>query len=162
VTSSPTKPHGAPHPAAFSFIFATVLLDMLTIGIIVPVLPTLIVEFANGDMKGAAEIYGLFGTAWALMQFVFSPIQGALSDRFGRRAVILISNLGVGLDYVLMALAPTLAWLFVGRMISGVASRRRTPMSPTSYSEWPRPASASGSASRCLRSGASRARPRSG
>lgn len=107
---------------AFAFIFATVLLDMLTIGIVIPVLPKLVVDFTNGDMQGAAEIYGLFGTAWALMQFLFSPIQGALSDRFGRRAVILISNIGVGLDYVLMALAPTLAWLFIGRVISGITA----------------------------------------
>ena len=101
---------GAPwRRAAFVFIFATILLDMLAIGIIIPVLPKLVVDFVGGDTEDAATIFGLFGTAWALMQFVFSPIQGALSDRFGRRAVILISNFGVGLDYVLMALAPSLA-----------------------------------------------------
>jgi DHA1 family tetracycline resistance protein-like MFS transporter len=122
MTAPATEPSRARHRAAFAFIFATVLLDMLTIGIIVPVLPTLVVEFMNGDVESAAAIYGLFGTAWALMQFLFSPIQGALSDRFGRRTVILISNLGVGLDYVLMALAPTVAWLFVGRVISGITA----------------------------------------
>jgi DHA1 family tetracycline resistance protein-like MFS transporter len=90
---------GAPwRRAAFVFIFATILLDMLAIGIIIPVLPKLVVDFVGGDTEYAATIFGLFGTAWALMQFVFSPIQGALSDRFGRRAVILISNFGVGLD----------------------------------------------------------------
>ena len=104
------------------FIFVTVLLDMLAIGIIIPVLPKLVVDFMGGDTKQAAEILGLFGTAWALMQFVFSPLQGALSDAFGRRSVILISNFGVGLDYVLMALAPNLAWLFVGRVISGITA----------------------------------------
>ena len=108
--------------AGFVFIFVTVLLDMLSIGIIVPVLPKLVVDFMGGDTKQAAEILGLFGTAWALAQFVFSPVQGALSDAFGRRSVILISNFGVGLDYVLMALAPNIAWLFVGRVISGITA----------------------------------------
>ncbi len=108
--------------AAFVFIFATVLLDMLAIGVVIPVLPKLVVDFVSGDAKVAAEIFGLFGTAWALMQFLFSPFQGALSDSFGRRPVILISNFGVGLDYVLMALAPTLPWLFVGRVISGITA----------------------------------------
>jgi len=114
---------GAPwRRAAFIFIFVTVLLDMLAIGIIIPVLPKLIVDFVGGDTEYAATIVGLFGTVWALMQFAFSPIQGALSDRFGRRALILMSNFGVGLDYVLMALAPTLGWLFVGRVISGITA----------------------------------------
>src|SRR6185437_8830228 len=75
-------------------------------GIIIPVLPSLVAGFVGGDAKRTAEMLGLFGTAWALMQFVFSPVQGALSDRFGRRPVILLSNFGLGLDYVLMALAP--------------------------------------------------------
>jgi MFS transporter, DHA1 family, tetracycline resistance protein len=108
--------------AGFVFIFVTVLLDMLSIGIIVPVLPKLVLDFMDGDTAEAAEIFGLFGTAWALAQFAFSPVQGALSDAFGRRTVILISNFGVGLDYVLMALAPNLIWLFVGRVISGVTA----------------------------------------
>ena len=94
--------------AAFIFIFATVLLDMLAIGVVIPVLPKLVVDFVGGDTQEAAKILGVFGTAWALMQFLFSPLQGALSDSFGRRTMILISNFGVGLDYVLMALAPTL------------------------------------------------------
>jgi len=108
--------------AAFVFIFATVLLDMLAIGIVIPVLPKLVVDFVGGDTQQAAKIFGVFGTAWALMQFLFSPFQGSLSDRFGRRPVILISNFGVGLDYVLMALAPTLGWLLVGRVISGITA----------------------------------------
>jgi MFS transporter, DHA1 family, tetracycline resistance protein len=122
------KPSGAPAQAAapgraaFAFIFVTVLLDMLAIGIIIPVLPSLVLSFTGGNTAGAAEMLGLFGTAWALMQFLFSPTLGALSDRFGRRPVILISNLGLGLDYILMAVAPSLAWLFVGRVISGIAS----------------------------------------
>ncbi|MBA5865496.1 MAG: MFS transporter [Nitrospira sp. CR1.3] len=108
--------------AAVFFIFITVMLDMLSFGIIIPVLPRLVEQFTSGDTAQAAEIYGLMGTAWALMQFVCSPIQGALSDRFGRRPVVLISNLGLGLDYIFMALAPNVAWLFVGRTISGIAS----------------------------------------
>src|SRR5262245_65236885 len=76
----------------------------------------------GGDTARAAEIFGLFGTVWALMQFIFSPLLGALSDRFGRRPVILLSCLGLGLDYILMALAPTLWWLFVGRVISGITA----------------------------------------
>ena len=112
---------GARRPAV-AFIFITVVLDMLALGMIIPVLPQLVVNFAGGDTAHGATIYGLFGTAWALMQFVFSPVLGALSDRYGRRRVILISNVGLGLDYILMALAPNLLWLFIGRLISGVTS----------------------------------------
>jgi MFS transporter, DHA1 family, tetracycline resistance protein len=111
-----------PRRAAFAFIFLTVLLDMLALGTIVPVLPKLVVAFLNGDTAAAAEVYGVFGTAWALMQFLCSPLLGALSDRFGRRPVVLISNVGLGLDYVVMALAPSLWWLFVGRVVSGITA----------------------------------------
>jgi MFS transporter, DHA1 family, tetracycline resistance protein len=99
-----------------------VLLDMLALGTIVPVLPKLVVTLLNGDTAAAAEVYGVFGTAWALMQFFFSPILGSLSDRFGRRPVVLLSNFGLAADYVLMALAPSLVWLFIGRVISGITS----------------------------------------
>ncbi|HKN01850.1 MAG TPA: TCR/Tet family MFS transporter [Candidatus Binataceae bacterium] len=116
----------APRPqarrAAFVFIFITVVLDMLALGMIVPVLPKLIEDFVHGNTARAAEIYGLFGTVWALMQFVFSPVLGALSDRYGRRTVILLSNFGLGLDYIVMALAPTVGWLLLGRVISGITS----------------------------------------
>jgi DHA1 family tetracycline resistance protein-like MFS transporter len=108
--------------AAFVFIFITVLLDMLALGIIVPVLPGLIVFFRGGNTASAAAIYGVFASVWAAMQFIFSPVLGSLSDRFGRRKVILLSNFGLGLDYLLMALAPTLPWLFVGRVASGITS----------------------------------------
>ena len=108
--------------AAFAFIFVTVLLDMLALGIVIPVLPKLILDFVGGDAVRGADYLGLFGTAWAVMQFLFSPIHGALSDRFGRRPIILMSNFGLGLDYILMALAPTLAWLFVGRIVSGITA----------------------------------------
>ncbi|RTM12872.1 MAG: MFS transporter, partial [Bradyrhizobiaceae bacterium] len=107
---------------AVAFIFVTILLDMLGLGVIMPILPKLIESFVDNDTAHAARIFGLFGTAWALMQFVFSPLLGALSDRFGRRPVVLLSNFGLAADYVLMALAPSLAWLFVGRVISGITS----------------------------------------
>jgi DHA1 family tetracycline resistance protein-like MFS transporter len=112
----------APRRAAFVFIFITVVLDMLALGMIVPVLPKLVEDFVGGNTARAAEIYGLFGTVWALMQFVFSPVLGAMSDRFGRRPVILLSNLGLGLDYIVMAIAPGVGWLFIGRTISGITS----------------------------------------
>jgi DHA1 family tetracycline resistance protein-like MFS transporter len=106
--------------AAFIFIFITILLDMLSLGVIIPVLPKLVVDFMGGDTATGAEMFGLFATAWALMQFLVSPLQGALSDRFGRRALILISNFGVGIDYIIMAVAPDIWWLFAGRVVSGV------------------------------------------
>ncbi len=108
--------------AAFAFIFVTVVLDMLALGIIVPVLPKLVLEFEGGDSAHAASIYGVFGTVFAAMQFLFSPLLGAVSDRFGRRPVILISNLGLGLDYIVMALAPTVGWLLAGRVVSGICA----------------------------------------
>jgi DHA1 family tetracycline resistance protein-like MFS transporter len=108
--------------AAVAFIFVTILLDMLALGLIMPILPKLVESFVDNDTARAARIFGVFGTAWALMQFFFSPILGSLSDRFGRRPVVLLSNFGLGLDYVLMALAPSLIWLFVGRVISGITS----------------------------------------
>jgi DHA1 family tetracycline resistance protein-like MFS transporter len=107
---------------AVAFIFVTILLDMLALGLILPILPKLVESFVDNDTAQAARIFGLFGTVWALMQFFFSPILGGLSDRFGRRPVVLLSNFGLALDYVLMALAPSLIWLFIGRVISGITS----------------------------------------
>jgi len=111
-----------PGRAAFAFIFVTVLIDMMALGIIIPVLPRLIVDFSGGDTAWGATIYGLFASVFAAMQFVFSPVLGSLSDRFGRRRVILLSCTGLGIDYALMAMAPSLWWLFVGRVISGITS----------------------------------------
>jgi MFS transporter, DHA1 family, tetracycline resistance protein len=108
--------------AAATFIFLTVTLDMLALGMIAPVLPRLIEGFLHGDTSGAAKMLGLFGTVFAGMQFFFSPILGSLSDRFGRRPVVLLSNFGLGLDYLLMAWAPALNWLFLGRVISGLTA----------------------------------------
>jgi DHA1 family tetracycline resistance protein-like MFS transporter len=116
------KPPPAASNATVAFIFVTVLIDVLAIGLIIPVLPRLVEQFMGGDTARAASVFGAFGTAWALMQFLCSPILGSLSDRFGRRSVILLSCLGLGLDYVFMALAPSLGWLFVGRLISGITA----------------------------------------
>src|SRR6266851_8032840 len=123
-TTTPTSSSSRPGAgrAAFAFILVTVLFDFLAFGIIAPVLPNLIIQFEGGNIAGAAAITGYFGFAWALMQFIFSPILGAWSDRFGRRPVILISCFGLGLDYIFMALAPSLKWLLVGRIISGITA----------------------------------------
>src|ERR1700735_1779462 len=117
-------PRSAPkgRRAAAAFIFFTVALDMLALGMIAPVLPRLIESFLHGDSSSASRMLGLFGTVFAAMQFFFSPIVGSLSDRFGRRPVVLLSNFGLGLDYFLMAWAPALNWLFLGRIISGLTS----------------------------------------
>ena len=105
---------------AIAFIFITVLLDMMALGMVAPVLPKLVTEFLNQDTTWAAATYTLFNTVFAAMQFMFSPVIGSLSDRFGRRPLILASNIGLGLNYALMAWAPSLFWLFLGRVISGV------------------------------------------
>src|SRR5207237_2299156 len=84
--------------------------------------PDLIRQFEGGDFGRASDIVGYFGFAWNAMQFIFSPILGAWFDRFGRRPIILISCFGLGIDYIFMALAPSLGWLFVGRLISGITS----------------------------------------
>ncbi len=120
MTSSERRP-------AITFIFITVVLDVLAMGVMLPVLPELIKQFMGGNTARAAEIFGVFGTVWAAMQFIFSPIMGVLSDRFGRRPVILISNFALGFDYLVMALAPSLGWLFVGRVVSGIAGASFTP-----------------------------------
>src|SRR5271163_3893721 len=113
--------------AAATFIFFTVTLDMLAMGMIAPVLPRLILGFLNGNAVDAAQMLGIFGTLFAGMQFFFSPVLGSLSDRFGRRPVVLLSNFGLGLDYMLMAWAPVLSWLFVGRLISGLTASSIPP-----------------------------------
>src|SRR5881396_1583366 len=109
-------------PAAVIFILVTVTLDILAMGLIIPVLPKLILDFLGGEMTDAAKWSARFAVAFALMQFFFSPLLGVLSDRFGRRPIILLSNLGLGLDYIVMAIAPTIGWLFVGRVISGITA----------------------------------------
>jgi DHA1 family tetracycline resistance protein-like MFS transporter len=117
-----TRTNAVPGRAAVFFIFITVVLDMLAFGVVIPVLPKLVEQFEGGNTARAAEMFGLMGTLWAFMQFVASPVLGALSDRFGRRPVILLSCFGLGIDFIMMALAPTLAWLFVARAISGITA----------------------------------------
>src|SRR5580693_6555970 len=123
-TSTPTSSSSPPGAgsAAFVFILVMVGFDFLAFGIIAPVLPDLIRSYEGGDFVRASSIGGLFGLAWATMQFIFSPILGAWSDRFGRRPIILISCFGLGIDYVIMALAPSLRWLLLGRIISGITT----------------------------------------
>jgi MFS transporter, DHA1 family, tetracycline resistance protein len=120
IPSAPPSPQGRQATAAF--IFFTVSLDMLAFGMIAPVLPRLVEDFLHGDTASAARTLGIFGTFFALMRFLCSPLIGSLSDRFGRRPVVLLSNFGRGLDYLLMAWAPALSWLFLGRIISGLTS----------------------------------------
>lgn len=108
--------------AALGFIFVTVLLDMLAFGVAAPPLPKLISDFLGGDTAQASKYLGLFVTTFALMQFFFAPVLGLLSDRFGRRPVILLSNFGLAGDYLIMALAPSLRWLFAGRVLAGISA----------------------------------------
>ncbi len=115
--------------AATAFIFVTVLIDMVTFGMIGPVLPKLIAGFVGNNYGSAAEIIGIFATVWALMQFFCSPLFGMLSDRVGRRPVILLSNAVTVVDLAIMALAPNLWWLFAGRVLSGIATSNITAAS---------------------------------
>src|SRR5438094_7519168 len=108
--------------AAIPFIFVTVMLDMVALGLIAPVLPNLILSFVNNDMARTAIWNGIFLSVFAAMQFFLSPVIGVLSDRIGRRPVLLLSSLGLGLDYIVMAVAPTIGWLFLGRIISGITA----------------------------------------
>ena len=106
---------------AVGFIFVTVLLNSIGFGIILPVLPELIVDITGDPVHEAARYGGWLAFAYASMQFIFSPMAGSLSDRFGRRPVLLVSLFVFGIDYLIMGLAPTLAWLFVGRLIAGTS-----------------------------------------
>ncbi len=112
---------GSARQAALAFIFVTAMLDIVAMGIIIPVLPSLIEEFA-GSNAAAGWYNGLFVALWAGMQFVASPVIGSLSDRCGRRPIVLLSTAGLAADYVLMALAPNLWWLALGRIIAGITS----------------------------------------
>ena len=111
---------GRARGAAMVFILVTVFIDVLGIGIIIPILPELIKEFAGGSTALAGRWFGILASSYALAQFLFAPLLGSLSDRVGRRPVILISLFGLGVDYVIMGFAPTLGWLFAGRLLAGV------------------------------------------
>jgi MFS transporter, DHA1 family, tetracycline resistance protein len=114
--------HKSPRQGAFNFILVTIIIDVLSFGVIIPVLPLLIKEFANNDTAEATRVSMVFGIAWAVLQFFASPILGCLSDKYGRRPIILFSNFGNFVDLIMMALAPTLAWLFLGRLLSGITA----------------------------------------
>ncbi len=105
-----------------TFIFVTVLLDMIALGIIIPVFQPLIISFEHGNFAYASIATGIFATVFAIVQFFASPVLGTLSDRVGRRPVVLLSNLGTSFDYVILALAPNLWWLFLGRIVSGATT----------------------------------------
>lgn len=106
--------------AAVGFIFITLLIDVTGIGIIIPVMPKLIQELTGSTTSQAASYGGWLISAYAFMQFLFAPIMGGLSDRYGRRPVLLASLFGFGVDYLFLALAPTIVWLFIGRLIAGI------------------------------------------
>lgn len=114
----------AAHPrrqAAIAFIVVTAILDVMALGIVIPVLPHLIEQFTGSNAQ-AGLVNGLFVAIWAAMQFLCSPVIGAISDRFGRRPVVLISSAGLALDYVLLAVAPNLWWLALARIIGGITT----------------------------------------
>lgn len=116
---SDSKP---PRQAAIAFIFVTLVLDTMAGGIAAPVLPKLVGTLGHSDPAQVAEIFGVFGTMFFVMQFFAAPLQGALSDAFGRRPVILISAAGMAADYVVMALAPNIGWLYASRLVSGITA----------------------------------------
>src|SRR5579862_8959072 len=120
-SSVPTSPHRK-RPAALGFIYAAILMNTMSMGVIIPVFPTLVKLLSGQGDAGGARIMGVFAAAWSLMNLIFAPIFGNLSDRYGRRPVLLVSMFGLAIDYVIMALAPSIAVLFIGRLISGITA----------------------------------------
>jgi DHA1 family tetracycline resistance protein-like MFS transporter len=122
--TTPSRPRGfgRGRPAALGFIYAAIMMNTVSMGVIVPVFPTLVKSLTGQGDAGAAQIMGVFGAAWAMMNLVFAPVFGNLSDRFGRRPVLLVSMFGLAFDYLVMALAPNITWLFIGRVISGITA----------------------------------------
>jgi DHA1 family tetracycline resistance protein-like MFS transporter len=116
-------------PAALSFIFITLLIDVIGLAIIIPVFPKLIEGLIHGDISEASKISGLLLVAYAVMQFLCAPLVGNLSDKYGRRPVLLFSLLGFGIDYLFLAFAPTIGWLFLGRIIAGITGASFTTAS---------------------------------
>lgn len=115
--------------AAVGFIFITMLIDITGLGIIIPVIPTLIKELINGDISEAAKYGGWLTFAYAITQFIFAPLIGSLSDKYGRRPILLISLFGFSLDYLLLSIAPTITWLFIGRILAGITGASITTAS---------------------------------
>lgn len=127
MTDRPAAPDSAGAEAkqwagAFRFIFAAAVINAVSFGIMIPVLPNLIKEFTGGDTAAASEWNVVFGAVWGVMQLFCGPVLGMMSDRFGRRPILLISLAGLAIDFLFMALAPSLAWLFVGRVINGLTA----------------------------------------
>lgn len=114
---------------AIGFIFVTLLIDTMGFGLIIPVLPNLIAELKNISVNQASAYGGLLLSTYAITQFLFAPVIGNLSDKYGRRPIILSSLLGFGIDYIILALAPTFGWLFVGRVIAGITGASFTTAS---------------------------------
>lgn len=115
--------------AAIGFIFITLVIDITGLGIIIPVLPKLIEELTHGGISQASQIGGWLNATYAVMQFLFAPVLGGLSDKFGRRPVLLFSLFGFALDYLFLSFAPTIAWLFLGRAIAGITGASFTTAS---------------------------------
>src|SRR3954447_25270506 len=111
---------------ALAFILATVMIDMIGLGIVLPVLPSIIEDLAAVDISQASIIGGWLFVAYSAMQFLCGPFVGNLSDAYGRRPVLLLSLAGLGVDYVLTAFAPSIAWLFAGRLIAGMCGASYT------------------------------------
>ena len=108
------------HKAGMAFILITVFIDVLGIGIIIPIIPELVKTFVGGSTPSAGRWFGILAATYATAQFLFAPVLGSLSDRFGRRPIILIALFGLGVDYVIQGVAPSIGWLFVGRVIAGI------------------------------------------
>ncbi|MBV9407658.1 MAG: MFS transporter, partial [Candidatus Eremiobacteraeota bacterium] len=123
------NPGPRPSRGAISFIFVTLALDSIALGVVAPVFVPLVEHFLHGDVRRAAAVVGGFGTVFALMQFVWAPFLGVLSDRFGRKPVVVLANVGMGIDYAVMALAPSLFWLLAGRIVSGITAANATTAS---------------------------------
>jgi DHA1 family tetracycline resistance protein-like MFS transporter len=119
LVAPPSKPR---RQAAFGFIYASALMNSVSFGIMIPILPNLIRQFTHGDTAAASEWNVLFAATWGVMQFFFGPMLGMLSDRVGRRPVLLISFAGLAVDFLFMAFAPTLWWLYVGRILNGMTA----------------------------------------
>jgi DHA1 family tetracycline resistance protein-like MFS transporter len=111
------------------FIFSTILIDCIGLGIIIPTLPALIQELSGENVSAAASYGGLLNFSYAIMSFLFSPILGGLSDKYGRRPILLFSLFGLGIDYIFLAMAPSIAWLIVGRIIAGICGASFTTAS---------------------------------